>query len=202
MPELALLVEGGSFFSGKRRCAVSVDDADSVEAATAKIWAALGMAEQASSGNIEIFEASWDEYVVFEEKDQLANKAKLRLAPADSPAEPPAHIESPPPPPINGPVVRIGATLDDGRYTILESIGVGGMGEIMKADDSVLNRKLVLKFPLNVADAMRMEQEAKFLAMVGQQTVHAMVVYEFKREGDLAYMVGEYLDGKNMRQLL
>jgi hypothetical protein len=98
MPDLALLIEGGSFFSGKRKCAVSVDDADSVEAATAKIWAALGMAEQASSGNIEIFEASWDEYVVFEETDQLANKAKLRLAPssapADSPAEPPAE-ESP-----------------------------------------------------------------------------------------------------------
>jgi hypothetical protein len=208
MPDLALLVEGGIFFSGKRRCTVSVDDADSVEAATAKIWAALGMEKQASRGNIEIFEASWDEYVVFEDKDQLANKAKLRLAPssasADSPVEPPAYTESslPPPRPINGPVVRVGATLDNGRYTILESIGVGGMGEIMKANDSLLNRKLVLKFPLTATDAIRMHQETKFLAMVGQQTSHVMAVYEFKREGDLAYMVGEFLDGKNVRQLL
>jgi hypothetical protein len=89
---LALLVEGGSFFSGKRKCAVSVEDGDSVEVCSAKIWQALGMVDQASNGNIEIFEASWDEYVVFEERDQLVNKAKLRLA-SSAPAEDSAVAE-------------------------------------------------------------------------------------------------------------
>ena len=80
MPKLALLVEGGSFFRGKRKCSVLVDDNDSVAVASSKIWDALDMAAQASEGNIEIFDAQWDEFVVFEERDQLANKVKLRLA--------------------------------------------------------------------------------------------------------------------------
>jgi C-terminal processing protease CtpA/Prc len=81
MPKLALLVEGGTFFSGKRRCTVSVDDGDELDALKAKVWAALALtAAQISSANIQVFDPDFEEHVNFEGKTQLKNKAKLRLA--------------------------------------------------------------------------------------------------------------------------
>jgi serine/threonine protein kinase len=107
---------------------------------------------------------------------------------------------------VGGPVARIGATFDGGRYTIEKIMGAGGMGEVMKAKDAQLNRDVALKFPLKVDGTLRMEQEAKVLKILGKldkkMTEHIMDLYDFKQEGSLSYMVCEYLEGHTMQQLL
>jgi tRNA A-37 threonylcarbamoyl transferase component Bud32 len=208
MPDLALLVEGGSFFSGKRRCAVSVDDADSVKAATAKIWAALGIAEQASSGNIEIFEASWDEYVVFEEKDQLANKAKLRLAstPVSTPSfgaseekteeEDDYTSQSSP---------QVGDTIGE-KYKIVKQIQGGAMGLMYEAhehlDESVVLRKVAIKIPRNPKGAARMKQELDVLGKLQGPNILTMYTFMEQRVEPTRFLVTEFIAGKNLLEMI
>jgi serine/threonine protein kinase len=99
--------------------------------------------------------------------------------------------------------------LEPGRklshYKLLEKIGEGGMGVVWKAEDTVLGRTVAVK--VLPADLSRDEerrrmffQEAKSASSVS--TAHIVQVYEFGREGELDFLVMEYVEGNPLSKLL
>src|SRR5437868_2888656 len=93
----------------------------------------------------------------------------------------------------------IGNTIS--RYRILEQIGAGGMGVVYRARDEQLERDVAVKVlaPGMLADAgarRRFRKEALSLARVnfpGIATIH-----EFGSEGDLDFLVTEYIPGTTL----
>lgn len=96
-------------------------------------------------------------------------------------------------------------TVLGGRYRILDLIGRGGMGEVYKAYDQILNQHVALKFlPLeashNRAALSRLRNEVR----VARQVSHPNVcrVYDIGIEEELHYVCMEYVDGENLASLL
>ena len=84
-------------------------------------------------------------------------------------------------------------------------IGRGGMGAVYRARQPNLDRPAALKVlpPSLAADplfAERFEREAKTLARLGHQ--HIVAVYDFGRAGPFFYILMEFVDGPNLRELL
>ncbi|RLC67754.1 MAG: protein kinase [Chloroflexi bacterium] len=97
------------------------------------------------------------------------------------------------------------------RYRILGLLGVGGMSTVYKAQDlrfTKVNRLCVVKEMLNTATdpqvrAMmesRFEREANILATLSHPGI--VQVYDFFSEGDRNYLILEYVDGKNLEDIL
>ena len=90
-----------------------------------------------------------------------------------------------------------------GRYTIRECLGVGGMGEVYRADDSVLKRSVALKriTPRVGNDPTyreRLLREAERASSISNQ--HMAAVYDvFEDESEL-YLVMEYVEGETLRR--
>ena len=95
-----------------------------------------------------------------------------------------------------------------GRYRILTSIGVGGMGEVFKAHDITLDRDIALKIlPAElVSDADRVRrfvQEAKSASALNHP--HIVTIYEVGEEptdndaAPLHYIAMEFIDGETLR---
>ena len=99
--------------------------------------------------------------------------------------------------------VTPGQTLS--HYRLVEKIGEGGMGVVWKAEDTVLNRTVAIKvLPVDVSrDEKRREmflQEAQLAAQVGD--AHIVQVHEFGREGDLDFIVMEFVEGNPLNKML
>lgn len=99
----------------------------------------------------------------------------------------------------------IGTTLAPG-YHILELVGVGGMGRVYRAEQSVLGRTVAVKIvhPYLLADEGSV---ARFLteARAASQLNHpnSISVYDFGRTEDgEPYLVMEFLRGKDLAQIL
>jgi serine/threonine-protein kinase len=98
----------------------------------------------------------------------------------------------------------VGQTLS-GRYRIEELLGQGGMSSVYKATDPNLRRTVAIKLihPHLSSDPdflRRFEDEA---AMVGQLRHENIIqVYDFNHEGDVYYMVLEYLPGETLESRL
>lgn len=91
------------------------------------------------------------------------------------------------------------------HYRLLEKIGEGGMGVVWKAEDTILHRIVAIKvLPGNYArdeERRRMFlQEACLASSVSQ--AHIVQVHEFGHEGDLDFIVMEFVDGKPLRRIL
>jgi tRNA A-37 threonylcarbamoyl transferase component Bud32 len=91
------------------------------------------------------------------------------------------------------------------QLEIVELLGVGGMGVVYKARQRRLDRWVALKIlPREIATdptfAERFGREAR--AMASLQHAHIVVVYDFGQVRDLHYLLMEYVDGLNLRQLL
>src|SRR5512145_2482403 len=91
------------------------------------------------------------------------------------------------------------------HYRLVEKIGEGGMGVVWKADDTVLSRTVAIKvLPSDLAlDEERRRMfldEARLAASVSH--AHIVQVYELGREGDLDFIVMEYLEGQPLSKLL
>lgn len=91
------------------------------------------------------------------------------------------------------------------EYKILEKLGEGGMGIVYKAFDANLDRFVAIKaihviHTSNTELVQRFRQEAKMQASL----VHPNIVslYNFFAEGDIYYMVMEYLEGETLSQRL
>jgi serine/threonine protein kinase len=92
------------------------------------------------------------------------------------------------------------------HYEITSKLGVGGMGEVYKAQDTTLGRPVALKIlPDSVAadeDRMRrFVQEAKAASALNHP--HIVTIYEVGREringdAELHYIAMEYIDGQTL----
>lgn len=91
------------------------------------------------------------------------------------------------------------------QLEIIECLGRGGMGVVYKARQKSLNRLVALKLlaPERAGDAQfsaHFEKEARALAALNHP--HIVGVYDFGESGGYYYLLMEYVDGVNLRQLL
>src|SRR6184192_207325 len=92
----------------------------------------------------------------------------------------------------------------DGKYQILDRLGVGGMGEIFKVRHIHLNELRVVKIMRpNVAHddqgLQRFLQEARTSTMIKQKNL--AMLYDFAQLDDGSYyMVWEFIDGTNIQK--
>ncbi|MES2595498.1 MAG: protein kinase [Verrucomicrobiota bacterium] len=91
------------------------------------------------------------------------------------------------------------------QLEILECLGRGGMGVVYKARQKSLNRLVALKLlaPERAEDsrfAARFEKEAQALAALNHP--HIVGVHDFGQAGGFYYLLMEFVDGVNLRQLL
>ena len=90
------------------------------------------------------------------------------------------------------------------QLEILEFIGKGGMGAVYKARQPKLDRFVALKIlpPAAAGDpgfAERFNREARALARLSHPNIVA--VHDFGQAGGLHYLVMEFVDGGNLRQI-
>ena len=93
----------------------------------------------------------------------------------------------------------------DGRYHVLDRIAAGGMGEVYRAHDAVLERPVAIKvLHRNLAgDAgfvERFRREARAAASLNHQNIVA--VHDWGSVDGIYYMVMEYVAGRSVRELL
>ncbi|RBM24063.1 serine/threonine-protein kinase [Streptomyces sp. PT12] len=101
-------------------------------------------------------------------------------------------------------------SLIHGRYQLLELIGRGGMGEVWRARDEALDRRVAVKClkPLGTRQdepflrvlRERFRREARVAA--GLQHRGITVVHDFGESDGVLYLVMELLDGRNLSELL
>src|SRR5438045_2373208 len=94
----------------------------------------------------------------------------------------------------------------DGKYRILSLLGVGGMGEVYKAEHVHLHALRVIK--LMRADIAgdrdsheRFLREARLATKIQHQNVAALFDFSGLPDGSF-YMVWEYIDGTNLRNFI
>jgi serine/threonine-protein kinase len=98
----------------------------------------------------------------------------------------------------------VGQTLS-GRYHIQELLGHGGMSSVYKATDPNLRRTVAIKIihPHLSSDPDflgRFEDEAAMIAQLRHENI--IQVFDFNHEGDVYYMVLEYLPGETLSDRL
>jgi hypothetical protein len=97
----------------------------------------------------------------------------------------------------------IGRTL--GHYRIIERIGVGGMGEVFRADDMNLGRQVAMKvlpdeFAGDPERLARFEREARLLASLNHPNIAAIHGLE-ERQGK-RFLVLELVEGQTLQERL
>ena len=88
---------------------------------------------------------------------------------------------------------------------VIELIGSGGMGSVFKARQPQLDRFVALKIlPTALAEqpgfSERFQREAQALAKLSHP--HIVTVHDFGRAGEFYFLLMEFVDGVNLRQLL
>ena len=98
--------------------------------------------------------------------------------------------------------MRIGDTI--GQYRVTQLIGQGGMGEVYKAIDTMIEREVAIKVlrpeiarQKNLVERFR--AEAVTLAKLNHPGIATL--YSFMQEGDRYYMVLEYVPGKTLERI-
>src|SRR5208283_3436863 len=91
------------------------------------------------------------------------------------------------------------------QLEILECLGRGGMGVVYKARQRSLNRFVALKLlaPERVGDgkfAERFTREAQALAALNHPNI--VTIHDFGQAGGFYFLLMEFVDGLNLRQLL
>jgi len=92
-----------------------------------------------------------------------------------------------------------------GRYRVERQIGQGGMGVVYKAVQTGLEREVVVKVLSDErmgeeTSIKRFEREAKSLSKIDHSNI--VTIHDFGQEGDLGYIVMEYVDGHRLDQLI
>jgi serine/threonine-protein kinase len=96
-------------------------------------------------------------------------------------------------------------TTVDGRYQVLARIAAGGMGEVYRAHDPVLDREVALKMlHTSLADdpgfIERFRREARSAAMLSHPNIVA--VHDWGETQGTYFMVMEFIRGPNLRAIL
>ncbi|HKI65439.1 MAG TPA: serine/threonine-protein kinase [Burkholderiales bacterium] len=94
-----------------------------------------------------------------------------------------------------------------GRYRVFGELGRGAMGVVYRAEDPLLNRAVAIKTILMPSDpVVRAEYEARFQqeakAAGGLNHPNLITIYDIGREGDIAYMAMELLEGVELRDMM
>ena len=93
----------------------------------------------------------------------------------------------------------------DGRYTVLERIGSGGMADVWLADDSHLQRRVALKvlharFAQDKEFVERFRREAE--AAAGLQHPNIVAVFDRGEFEGMYYIAMQYLEGRTLKQVI
>jgi len=91
------------------------------------------------------------------------------------------------------------------QYKIQEKIGSGGQGTVYKALDTKLNRTVVIKIlppelTQKTANFKRFEREAQLCSQLDHPNI--CTIYDFNEENGVFYIAMQYVEGKNVRQLV
>jgi eukaryotic-like serine/threonine-protein kinase len=100
----------------------------------------------------------------------------------------------------------IGLQILDGQFKIVERIGAGGMGSVYKAEQPDMNRFVAVKLlHRKLTDrkdiTARFRREARALSHLTHPNTVRVLLYDELPDGVLC-IVMEYLDGKNLHQLV
>jgi serine/threonine protein kinase len=100
-------------------------------------------------------------------------------------------------------VLHPGSTL--GRYTILELVAIGGMGEVYRAEDARLHRDVAIKvLPTHLerdrVSLDRFYREARAVAALSHPNI--LAIFDFGSEDGVHYAVTELLEGETLRTRL
>jgi serine/threonine-protein kinase len=100
-------------------------------------------------------------------------------------------------------IVMIGSQIN--QYKILEKIGSGGQGTVYKALDTKLNRTVVIKvlppeLTARTANFKRFEREAQLCSQLDHPNI--CTIYDFHEANGVFYIAMQYVEGKNVRQLV
>jgi eukaryotic-like serine/threonine-protein kinase len=92
-----------------------------------------------------------------------------------------------------------------GPYEVLAPLGAGGMGEVYKARDTRLERTVAIKvLPQRLSSSpetrQRFEREARTISQLSHP--HICALYDVGREGEIEYLVMEYLEGETLSERL
>ncbi|MDQ6787522.1 MAG: protein kinase [Acidobacteriota bacterium] len=91
------------------------------------------------------------------------------------------------------------------QYKILEKIGAGGQGTVYKAQDTKLDRTVVIKvlppeLTQKTANFKRFEREAQLCSQLDHPNI--CTIYDFHSANGVFYIAMQYIEGKNVRQLV
>ena len=94
-----------------------------------------------------------------------------------------------------------------GRYEIVDELGQGAMGIVYKAKDPLIDRMVAIKtINLSLAQEEKAEYEARFYqeAKAAGRLSHPNIVtiYDVGKSGDIAYIAMEFLEGRELRDML
>jgi len=97
----------------------------------------------------------------------------------------------------------IGTTIH--QYKILEKLGSGGQGTVYKAQDTKLDRTVVIKvlppeLTAKTANFRRFEREAQLCSQLDHNNV--CTIFDFNEANGVFYIAMQYVEGKNVRQLV
>src|SRR5438093_3678740 len=91
------------------------------------------------------------------------------------------------------------------HYRILEKLGGGGQGTTYNAEDTRLSRPVVVKIlhpDLAQSEAARRRFEREACLCSALDNAHIQGVYDVGQEGDLYYIVLQYVEGPTLKQFL
>jgi len=91
------------------------------------------------------------------------------------------------------------------HYEIIEKLGEGGMGLVYLAEDKKLKRKVALKFlpervSMDATELKRFEYEAQSAAALNHPNIAH--VYAFEEVNGQSFIAMEYVNGKELRELI
>lgn len=100
-------------------------------------------------------------------------------------------------------------TILDGRYTLTERIGAGGMGVVWRATDARLERQVAVKL-LSLPPGTAGTERDRLLAMFGREaraaaaldSSYIVPVFDHGADGEAPYLVMALLSGRTVREVL
>ena len=101
--------------------------------------------------------------------------------------------------------MKIKDTLLDNRYRILSKIGVGGMADVYKGEDTLLGRPVAIKilhanFASDDEFVSRFKREAQAAGKLNHPNIVNM--YDVGYEQDMHYIIMEYVDGETLKEYI
>src|SRR5262245_48502389 len=98
----------------------------------------------------------------------------------------------------------LAAGTDLGPYRIRRLLGAGGMGEVYEGRDTRLDRAVAIKVlpegSTDVGSRQRFQHEARAVAALNHP--HICTLFDVGRQGDIDYLVMEYLEGVTLAERL